>query len=84
VGFVAAEVVRTPTPARPVNGYLVLVDGARYVVQAESHAQAEHRARDALGAGGERVSASRKLTHDELAVLQLTLAEVRLEPGEHG
>jgi hypothetical protein len=67
-----------------VNGYLVLVDSARYVVQAESHAQAEHRARDALGAIAERLAASRKLTDDELAVLQLTPGEVRLEPAEHG
>jgi hypothetical protein len=67
-----------------VNGYLVLVDSGRHVVQAESHAHAEHRVRDALGAAGERVSASRKLTDDELAALQLTLGEVRLEPAEHG
>jgi hypothetical protein len=82
---VAAEVVRsTPAPARPVNGYLVLVDGTRYVVQAETNADAEHRARDALGQAGERAEAIRRLTEAELMVLQLRLGEVRLEPAEHG
>jgi hypothetical protein len=53
-----------------MNGYLVLID--------------EQRVRQMLGSAAQRVDASRQLTPDELAVLQLTLGEVRLEPAEHG
>jgi hypothetical protein len=67
-----------------VTGYLVLVDGARYVAQAETGAEAEQRVRAALGSAGELVHASRRLTDDELAVLQLRPGEVRREPAEHG
>ena len=67
-----------------MNGYLVLVDGARYVAQSETAAQAEQRVRDTVGALGGSVQVSRHLTDDELAVLQLNLGEVRLEPAEHG
>jgi len=67
-----------------MNGYLVLVDNARYVAQAETAAEAEQRVREVLGPAGERVDASRKLTDDELMVLQLNPGEVRSYPAEHG
>jgi hypothetical protein len=66
-----------------VNGYLVLVDGGRYVAQAKTGAEAEQRVRDALGPAGKRVHASRKLTVAELSVLQLRPSEVGLKPAEH-
>src|SRR3954468_20692854 len=64
--------------AHGMNGYLVLVDDARYAVQAETAHQAANRARDVLGGTAQRVDAGRQLTDDELAVLQLTLGEVRV------
>jgi hypothetical protein len=67
-----------------MNGYLVLVDGARYVAQGETAAQAEQRVREMLGSAAQRIDVSRPLTPDELAVLQLTPGEVRPEPAEHG
>lgn len=67
-----------------MHGYLVLVDGARYAAQAETAAQAQQRVRDALGPLGERVDAVRKLTEDELQVLQLNPGDVRPYPAEHG
>lgn len=67
-----------------MQGYLVLVDGARYVAQGESRALAEQRVRDALGPVGERVDAVRKLTEPEIAVLQLNPGDVRAYPAEHG
>lgn len=67
-----------------MTGYLVLVDGARYVAQAETHAQAEQRVRSAIDALGASVHASRRLTDDEVVALQLRPGEVRLEPAEHG
>jgi hypothetical protein len=67
-----------------VSGYLVLVDGARYVAQAKTGAEAEQRVCAVLGSAGELVHASRRLSDDELAVLQLRPGEVRLEPAEHG
>ena len=67
-----------------MTGYLVLVDAARYVAQAATCAEAEQRVRAALGSAGALVHASRRLTGDELAVLQLRPGEVRLEPAEHG
>jgi hypothetical protein len=67
-----------------LNGYLVLVDGDRYVAQAETAALAEQRVREAVGSGAQRVDAARQLTPDEVAVLILTPAEVRREPAEHG
>jgi hypothetical protein len=54
------------------------------LAQAETGAEAEQRVRAALGAAGELVHASRRLTDDELAVLQLRPGEVRREPAEHG
>jgi hypothetical protein len=67
-----------------MNGYLVLIDGARYVVQAETAQLAEQRARAFLGTGAQRIGASRKLTEAEIAVLQLYPGEVRPYPAEHG
>lgn len=67
-----------------MHGYLVLVDAARYVAQAETPSQAEQRVRDLIGAGAERVDAVRKLTEDELQVLQLNPGDVRPYPAEHG
>ena len=67
-----------------MNGYLVWVDRTRYVAQAERAAAAEDRVRSTLGIGAQRVSATRALTEDEVAVLQLTPGEVRAYPEEHG
>jgi hypothetical protein len=67
-----------------LGGYLVLVDSQRYAAQAESKQEAEQRAREALGPLGKLVDASRKLTEDEVTVLQLRMGEVRLYPAEHG
>src|SRR5215210_6388775 len=67
-----------------MNGYLVWVDCTRYVAQAERAAAAEDRVRSTLGIGAQRVSATRALTDDEIAVLQLAPGEVRAYPEEHG
>jgi hypothetical protein len=67
-----------------VNGYLILVDAARYVAQAETAGQAEQRVREALGPAAQRIDVARPLTDAELVALQLRPGEVRLEPAEHG
>jgi hypothetical protein len=52
---------------------------ARYVVQAETGSEAEHRVRNAIKALGKT-----SVTDAELTALQLYPGEVRLEPAEHG
>ena len=66
-----------------MNGYHVLVDGTRYVVQAETAALAQQRARDTVGAAAQRIDAARPLSDAELPGVLLRQNRSTSHPAGH-